>query len=184
MRAIGTMKTMATITTGDTGNIDMHQFRGLIARSGLCVCQRANPAQSSLKTFRLLSISLANRRLAFGRYPTCPFEETFTYCGSLLRSGAPCDCAEPPAKYPASPRRGDVPGCGVGLVSALELSWALSRDGVDCEGGFARLPVTGVDSPGPLRGAWAGGGGTRLWASAGDKIFLSSLLASSSWGAR
>jgi hypothetical protein len=27
MRAIGTMKTMATITTGATGNIDMHQFQ-------------------------------------------------------------------------------------------------------------------------------------------------------------
>jgi hypothetical protein len=81
MRVIGTMKTMATITTGDTGNIDMHQFQRPDRKiRPLCLpAGQSNPAQSSLKTLRLLSISLANRRLAFGRYPTCPFEETFTY---------------------------------------------------------------------------------------------------------
>ena len=54
------------------------------------------------------------------------------YSGSLLsvlwlRMAA--DPARPRRKYPAS---------------------ALARDGVACEGGFARLPVSGVDSPGRL----------------------------------
>ena len=38
----------------------------------------------------------------------------------------------------------------------------------------------GLTLPGRMSGAWVGGGGTRLWASTGDRIFLSSLLASSS----
>ncbi len=36
---------------------------------------------------------------------------------------------------------------------ALDFARAKARDGVACEGGFARLPVNGVDSPGPLWGA-------------------------------
>jgi hypothetical protein len=52
------------------------------------------------------------------------------YSGSPLRSCAFASAGEPPAKYPASP-------------------W---RAGVACVGGFARLPVSGVDSPGPLAG--------------------------------
>jgi hypothetical protein len=51
---------------------------------------------------------------------------------------------------------------------------------VACEGGLARLPVNGVETPGPLAGGWSGGGITRLCASAGDRISFNSLLDSSS----